>query len=151
MGAAGGRGQRRRDCAFTLLPLTGPEQMLQFEAYSASSWWKQKLRGWAGEFGKRSIERDKKPKKLQRHRRRLLPPTLRSQPPSRKRLEGEHAAAEDRATHCVRGLAAPQPGAFTHSLLRVLRRTSHVTPEALHPSCRLGCSGRCGRRLLRRR
>ena len=34
---------------FTLPPLTGPKQKLQFGDYSASSWWKRKLGESSGE------------------------------------------------------------------------------------------------------
>lgn len=141
----GRRGQRQWLCLYTT-PTNRAKTDATIRSLFCLELGERKLRGWGGEFGKRSI----KGKKLQRHSRRLLPPTPRSQSLRRKRSEGEHNDAENREIHCVRGLAALQPCRFTHTLLRVVWWTSHVTPEALYPSCLLGCCGCYGRRLLGR-
>ena len=46
--AKGERPKAVSGAAFTLLPLTGPKQTLQFGADSASSWWKRRGRGGGG-------------------------------------------------------------------------------------------------------
>lgn len=80
------------------------------------------LAGEKKKIGANLVPRDlPRGEKLQKHWRRLLPPTLHSvTKTAEKRLQGEHNDAENRKTHCVRGLAAQRPCGFTHKLLGVV-------------------------------
>lgn len=91
-----------------------------------------------GEFGS---NRSTMEQKLKRHDRRLLPLTLRSQLPRRKRLEGEHNDAENGETHRVRGLAARLPGGSLTRSSEWFGERHTWRPEPLTPPAAFRAAG----------